>query len=99
MQGKKGISKKPKMRLLRSKKKIYNKFFVFIPDDTAFEYNLDEWDVFLNEDLIEVEKKDGTEMDCFILCNVARVRFVHTDKKSSMQEVIQLKPVPPTDAA
>lgn len=95
------INKKPKMRLLRDirKKKKYNKFFVFLPDDSAYEYDLNEWEVFLDKDMIEVEKKDGSEMDCFIIYNVARVRFIHTDKKSSMQEVVQLKPVPPNDAA
>lgn len=94
-------TKKPKMRLvLDSKtKKRYDKFFVFMCDESFYEFDLAKYTVYKDEEWIEVTKTDETEMDCFLVHNVLRVRFVHTEKKSSMQEVMQLKPVPPNDAA
>jgi len=90
--------RKKKLRLVDEKSKKYSRFFVFLHDESVFEFDLNEWEVIKGEEWVEVEKKDGTEMDCFSIGNIMRVRFVHTEKKS-MQEVTQLRPIPPNDAA
>ena len=89
------------MHLVSNKamKKVYNKFFVVLCDDSIFEYSMNEWDVRMYEEWIEVEKLDKSEMDSFAVQNISRVRFIHTDKKcTDMTNVTSLKPVPPTAA-
>jgi hypothetical protein len=73
---------------------MYNKFFVFMCDDSLYEFDLKNYVIYKDADWIEVSKTDGTEMDCFLVHNTIRVRFVHTDKKNNIQEIIPLKPVP-----
>ena len=98
------MKKKRSMYLVSNKtmKKVYNKFFVVLCDDSIFEYSMNEWDVRMYEEWIEVEKLDKTEMDSFAVQNIARVRFIHTDKIdkkiTDITNVTSLKPVPPTAA-
>jgi hypothetical protein len=81
-------------------KKEYNKFFVFLCDESMFEYIISEWEIRMLEEWVEVERYDKTEMDAFAIQNIARVRFVNTDKKKTLEmaEVVPIKPVPPTAA-
>ena len=91
--------RKRNMHLVSNKamKKVYNKFFVVLCDDTIFEYSMNEWNVRMYEEWIEVEKMDKSEMDSFAIQSISRVRFVNTEKKKSA-EVTVLKPVPLTVA-
>lgn len=79
-------------------KKKYNKFFVIMADESIYEFDLKEWKVYREEEWVEVSKIDGSEMDCFSIGNIMRVRFVNTTKKESTTSVVSLKPVPPTAA-
>jgi hypothetical protein len=94
---------KRRMHLVSDKKtkKMYDKFFVLMCDDNIYEFDLVNHEIYKDNDWIDVVKLDGTEMDSFLIHNVIRVRFVHTEKKSSMQQDIpSLKSVPPgNDAA
>lgn len=92
--------KKSKLYLVSDSKmkKKYNKFFVFLADESVFEFELSEYKVYRDEEWVEVSKNDGSEMDCFAIGNILRVRFVNTTKKESMTEIVSLKPVPPTAA-
>ena len=90
--------KKRNMRLVDKESKKYNKFFVIMMDESIFEFDLNDWKVYRDTDWVEVTKKDGSEMDCFSIGNIMRVRFVKGESKTSIKEVIQLKPVPPTAA-
>jgi hypothetical protein len=89
---------KKKKETLRVMKKDYNKFLVFLCNESMFEYSLLEWEMVISEDWLDVEKLDKTEMDSFAIQNIVRVRFVNTDKKekSTLATVSKIKPVPPT---
>ena len=76
--------------------KKYNKFIVVMGDDSIFEYDLKEYDVFRGVEWVEVENKNNTEMDCFFIGNIMRVRFTKVDSKT--KEISYIKPVPPTAA-
>lgn len=94
------MKNKPKMHLVSDSKtkKKYNKFLIFMCDESIYEFDLNEYDVYRDPEWIEVSNKNESEMDCFSVNNMLRVRFVHTEKKSSTQEIISLKPVPPSAA-
>lgn len=89
-----------KLRLVDKESKKYNKFIVVMGDDSMFEYSLNEYKVFRGEEWVEVEKNDGTEMDCFSIGNIMRVRFAKIEDKKNiaLTDVSIIKPVPPTAA-
>jgi len=93
---------KRSMYLISNKKmkKEYNKFFVFLCDESMFEYVISEWEIRRLDEWVEVERYDKTEMDAFALQNIARVRFVNTEKKKTLEiaQIVSIKPVPPTAA-
>ena len=79
----------------RNTKKKYNKFYIVMCDESTYEFDLNEWRVVRGEEWVEVEKIDKSEMDCFSIGNIMRVRFAKGENKT---EVVALKPVPPTAA-
>lgn len=88
--------RKTKLHLVTDSKikKKYQKFLVFLCDESFFEYDLAEWQVYRDDDWIEVSKIDDTEMDAFLINNVMRVRFASHNKKSeSVPDRPELKPV------
>ena len=90
-----GLDEK-KLRVVNILSKKYNRFIVVMGDDSIFEYDLNEYKVFRGEEWVEVEKNDKTEMDCFSIGNIMRVRFTKINNK--VKEVTVLKPIPPTAA-
>jgi len=91
--------KKRNMHLVsdRNTKKKYNKFYIVMCDESTYEFDLNEWKVFRGEEWVEVEKNDGTEMNCFSIGNIMRVRFakVESKKDTVLTDVSVIKPVPP----
>lgn len=86
---------KPTLRLLSTKavKKKYTTFYVFLCDESVFEFDLDKHEVTREDDWVNVEKLDSSEMECFQVSNILRVKFKDvTDKKITMVKSITTTP-------
>lgn len=89
------IKSKSKLYLVSDKgtKKQYDKFIVFTCDEGIFEFKLDEWEVYKDDEWIEVSKIDNTVTEYFYVPNVMRVKFMSSKAKIVMTEKPELKPV------
>jgi hypothetical protein len=75
--------------------KKYDMFYVYLCDESVFEFKLNEYRVCRDEDFIEVTSLDNTVMELFSLHNLMRVKFVKSTAKLVGTEVSvpTLKPV------
>jgi len=75
--------------------KKYDMFYVYMFDESVFEFKLNEYRVCRDEDFIEVSSLDNTVMESFSLHNVMRVKFIKSTAKLIGTEVSvpALKPV------
>jgi hypothetical protein len=75
--------KKPYIYLLTTKAvtKKYDMFYVYMCDESVFEFKLNEYRVCRDEDFIEVSSLDNTTMESFSLNNILRVKFVKSSTK------------------
>jgi len=56
-------------------------FYVYMCDESVFEFKLNEYRVCRDEDFIEVTSIDNTIMELFSLHNLMRVKFVKSTVK------------------
>jgi sulfur relay (sulfurtransferase) DsrF/TusC family protein len=61
--------------------KKYDMFYVYMCDESVFEFKLNEYRVCRDEDFIEVTSIDNTIMELFSLHNLMRVKFVKSTVK------------------
>jgi hypothetical protein len=75
--------------------KKYDMFYVYMCDESVFEFKLSEYRVCKDDDFIEVSRLDNTVMESFTLGNIMRVKFVKSTAKLVDTEVSVpvLKPV------
>lgn len=75
--------------------KKYDMFYVYMCNESVFEFKLNEYRVCRDEDFIEVSSLDNTVMESFTLGNIMRVKFVKSTAKLIGTEVNVpvLKPV------
>jgi hypothetical protein len=75
--------------------KRFNKFYIYMCDESMFEYDLSEHTIYRDEEWVEVVKKDGTVKEAFSLANVMRVKFMKSTAKLVEPVISQptLKPV------
>lgn len=89
--------KKPYLYLLSTKAvtKKYDMFYVYMCDESVFEFKLNEYRVCKDEDFVEVSRLDNTVMESFNLNNIMRVKFVKSTAKLGLTEIGPpvLKPV------
>ena len=71
-------------------KKKYDMFYVYMCDESVFEYKLDEVRVSLVDEWVEVERIDKTAMESFMSNNILRVKFT----KNIIKEVLSVCVVP-----
>lgn len=76
-------------------KKKYDMFYVYMCDESVFEYKLDEIKVILVDEWVQVERLDKTVMESFMGNNILRVKFVKSIAKEVPNEhkVPDLQPV------
>jgi hypothetical protein len=88
--------KKPYIYLLTTKAitKKYDMFYVYLCDESVYEFKLSEYRVCKDEDFVEVSKLDNTVMESFTINNILRIRFISSKAKEIVDvEVVTLKPV------
>jgi hypothetical protein len=75
--------------------KTYDMFYIFMCDESRFEFKLNEYRICIDEDFIEVTSLDDTIMELFSLHNLMRVKFVKSTAKLVDTEMTAptLKPV------
>jgi hypothetical protein len=74
--------------------KYYDKFTVTLIDGAILEYNMSEYEAsYIDNDWLEVRKKDDTVMEWFAMHNVLRIRFVSSKAKIVPNEKPTLQPV------
>jgi hypothetical protein len=61
--------------------KKYDMFYIYMCDESVFEFKLNEYRVCRDEDFIEVTSIDNTIMELFSLHNLMRVKFVKSTVK------------------
>lgn len=76
-------------------KKKFDMFYVFMCDESIFEYKLDEVKISLVDEWVEVERIDKTSMEQFMSHNIMRIKFMKNVVKSVPNEnrIVDLKPV------
>lgn len=89
------IKSKSKLYLVSDKgtKKRYDMFIVFTCDESMFEFKLDEWEVYKDDEWIEIGKIDNTSTEYFYVPNVIRVKFISSKAKVVIIEKPILTPV------
>lgn len=89
------IKSKSRLYLVSDKgtKKRYDKFIVYGCDESIFEFKLDEWEVYKDDEWIEVGRIDNTITEYFYVHNVMRVKFVSSKAKIVTTEKPTLTPV------
>lgn len=75
--------------------KKFDMFYVYMCDESVFEFKLNEYRVCRDEDFIEVTSLDNTMMESFTLGNIMRVKFIKSAAKLVDTEITTptLKPV------
>ena len=76
--------------------KKYDMFYVYMCDESVFEFKLNQYRVCKDDDFIEVSSLDNTVMESFTLNNIMRVKFVKSTAKlvgSDIKVAPELKPV------
>jgi hypothetical protein len=61
--------------------KKYDMFYIYMCDESVFEFKLSEYRICKDEDFIEVSRLDRTEMNSFIINNIMRVKFIKSTAK------------------
>jgi len=61
--------------------KKYDMFYVFMCDESVFEFKLSEYRVCKDDDFIEVSSLDNSVMESFSLHNLMRIEFVKSTAK------------------
>ena len=91
------MNKKPNLYLLSTVaiKKKFDMFYVFMCDESVFEYKLDEVRISLVDEWVEVERIDKTMMESFMSHNIMRVKFMKSTSKLIVNEkrLLDLLPV------
>lgn len=76
-------------------KKKYTTFTIYGYDEGVYEFNLSEWQVYRDDEWVEVTKIDNTEMNSFAVQNIIRVRFTCVKAKSINSSTGQVSPLKP----
>lgn len=61
--------------------KKYDMFYVYMCDESVFEFKLSEYRVCKDDDFIEVSSLDNSVMESFSLHNLMRIKFVKSTAK------------------
>jgi len=97
MEGDGDMKSKRHLQLVTTKETVkrFDKFCIYMCDESVFEYDLREYTIYRDEEWVEVVKKDGTVKEAFSLANVMRVRFMKSTAKivESVVSSPTLKPV------
>lgn len=82
--GCRGMKRKRHLQLVTTKETVkrYDKFCIYMCDESLFEYNLNENTIMRDEEWVEVLRKDGTVKEAFSLANIMRVKFMKSAVKS-----------------
>jgi hypothetical protein len=64
-------------------------------DESIWKFNLEEWEVYKDNDWIEFNKRDGTKMQCFYVSNILMIDFAYLEEKGqgTTKSDADLKPV------
>lgn len=62
-------------------KKKYDTFTIVMADERVYEFQLNEYRVVRDDDWIEVNKNDNTCMECFMISNIMRMKFMSSKAK------------------
>lgn len=75
--------------------KKYDMFYIYMDDESVFEFKLNEHRICRDEDFVEVTSLDNTVMESFSMHNLMRVKFVKSTAKLVSVEASPpvLKPV------
>jgi hypothetical protein len=74
---------------MKIKKQKYSKVFVYVYDGEVFEYDLNTWKIYRDQDWIDVIKNDGTEKNSYAINNIIRVQFIKgIEKKEPIIKVV-----------
>ena len=88
---------KPKLRLVSNKifRKTYHTVTAYLCDGSAHVFNLNEWDVYRDDEWVEFHKLDNTDMEIYYSSNIIRISFIGNKTKLVGTEVgvPVLKPV------
>jgi hypothetical protein len=89
--------KKPNLYLMSTKKvkEKYTTFFVYMCDESVFEFDLNKHEVTREDDWVNVEKLDGSAMNSFQVNSIMRVVF--EDVVKNKLEIV--KPITSPDNA
>lgn len=89
------MKKKNYMHLVTTKDTIkkFETFYVYLFDGSVFEYKLNEYNIFRDEDWLEVTKKDNKVKEAYSMGSIMRVAFVSSDTTNPPVIAPRLKPV------
>jgi len=91
------MKSKRHLQLVTTKETVkrFDKFCIYMCDESVFEYDLREHAIYRDEEWVEVVKKDGTIKEAFSLANVMRVKFMKSTAKlvEPVGSLPALKPV------
>lgn len=90
------MKRKRHLQLVTTKETVkkYDKFCIYMCDESYFEYNLNEHTILRDDEWVEVLKKDGTVKEAFSITSIMRVKFMKSTVKAVESEIVPpLKPV------
>jgi hypothetical protein len=62
-------------------KKKYDMFYVFLCDGSIYEYKVEEINISIVDEFLEIEAKDRTMMESFVINSMMRMKFMRSTAK------------------
>jgi hypothetical protein len=92
--------KKPSLHVVSTKavRDKYTTLFIYMCDESVFEFDLDKHEVTREDDWVNVEKLDNSALECFQVSNIMRVKFEDVVGKQKLAIVKPLTQPPDTAA-